>query len=197
MKYQKSMGATLGGFAEAETVEDYRELGNKFMMIAEAEKSEWLPYYYHAQCYILMSFDASQAPEKKDEYLDVAKQSVEQMLELAPGQSEVYVMQGLLFTARLMVDPMTRGQKYSALSAQAIGTALGIEPDNPRAQYMQIANEMGTARFFGNDISTSCEKAQTLYAEWDNYKPKSRIDPNWGKGQLAGILKQCGKAESQ
>jgi len=104
-------------------------------------------------------------------------------------------MQGLLYTARLMIDPMTRGQKYSSLSAQSIGTALGIEPENPRAKYMQLANEMGTAAFFGNDVTVTCEKASALYAVWDDYKIKSRIYPQWGKGQLEGILKQCAGSE--
>ena len=192
MKYQKKMGETLAGFSQVETVADYQDLANKFMMIAQAEKNEWLPYYYHAQCYIFMSFAENEKPEKKDEYLDVAETSVAKMLELAPGESEVYVMQGLMYTARLVVDPMSRGQKYSALSAQAVGKALGIEAENPRAQYMQIANEMGTAGFFGNDVSASCKKARVLFDEWDNYKLQSRIHPRWGKSQLADIMKQCG-----
>ncbi len=192
IKYQKKMGETLAGFSQVETVADYQALGNKFMMIAQAEKNEWLPYYYHAQCYILMSFAEGEKPEKKDEYLDVAETSVAKMLELAPGESEAYVMQGLMYTARLLVDPMSRGQKYSPLSAQAIGTALGIEPENPRAQYMQIANEMGSASFFGSDVSAPCQKATALYNSWDSYEPKSRIHPRWGKSQLAGIMKKCG-----
>lgn len=195
IKFQKTMGKTLAGFGEAQTVEDYRELGNKFLRIAEAEKNEWLPYYYHAQCYILMSFEEKENPENKDEYLDEAQKSVDRLKELAPGESETYVMQGLLYTARLMVDPMTRGQKYGAMSAQAIGQALGMEPDNPRARYMQLANSMGTAQFFGEDVSKYCGQAQQLYDDWDNYKPKSRIHPNWGKSQVAGLLQQCGSSE--
>lgn len=193
MKYQEKMGETLAGFSQAETVADYQSLANKFMMIAQAEKSEWLPYYYHAQCYILMSFSENENPEKKDEYLDVAETSVAKMLEMAPGESEVYVMQSLMYIARLVVDPMSRGQKYSSLSAQSIGKALGIEPENPRARYMQISNEMGTASYFGSDVSVPCQKARVLYNEWDNYKPKSSISPSWGKGQLADIMKQCGE----
>lgn len=191
IRYQKTMGKTLAGFGEAQTVEEYRELGNKFLRIAEAEKHEWLPYYYHAQCYILMSFDNNIKPAQKDEYLAEASGSVDKLLELAPNESETYVMQGFLYTATLMVDPMSRGQKYSAMSAQSIGRALGIEPENPRARYMQIANEMGTANFFGKEISEICGRAQVLWDEWDDYKLKSRIHPRWGKGQLAGILKQC------
>jgi hypothetical protein len=189
--YQQAMGSALGEFAQANTVEDFRNAGNRFVLIANAEPDKWLPLYYHAHCYIMMSFVESTNPEKKDEYLDEAAISVEKMVKLAPDQSEVFVMQGLLYSARLMIDPMTRGQQYSAMSAQSIGRALGIEPDNPRARYMQIANEMGTAQFFGNDISASCEKAQKLFDEWADYIVKSPVHPKWGKEQVAEVLRQC------
>jgi hypothetical protein len=189
--YQQTMGKTLGEFAQAQTVEDFRNAGNKFMMIANAEPGEWLPLYYHAHSYIMMSFVERANPEKRDDYLDEAAISVKKMVELAPDQSEVFVMQGLLYSARLMIDPMNRGQQYSAMSAQSIGRALGIESDNPRARYMQIANEMGTAQFFGSDISASCEKAQQLFDVWDDYEVKSPLHPQWGKQQVSGVLRQC------
>jgi hypothetical protein len=189
--YQQAMGNALGEFARARTVEDYRNAGNKFMMIANAAPDEWLPLYYHAHCYIMMRFVERTHPEKRDVYLDEASISIEKMLDLAPNQPEVLVMQGLLYSARLTIDPMTRGQQYSAMSAQSIGRALAIEPDNPRARYMQIANEMGTAQFFGSDISASCQKAQKLLDEWDDYTIKSPLHPQWGKEQVAVVLQQC------
>ncbi len=189
--YQQAMGSALGEFAQAKTVEDFRNAGNKFVMIANAEPAEWLPLYHHAHCYIMMSFFERTNPEKRDGYLDEAAISIDKMVELAPDQSEVFVMQGLLYSARLMIDPMTRGQQYSAMSAQSIGRALGIEPVNPRARYMQIANEMGTAQFFGNDISASCEKAQKLFDEWADYTVKSSFHPQWGREQVAEVLRQC------
>lgn len=189
--YEQAMGSALGEFAGAKTVADFRNAGNKFMMIANAEPDEWLPLYYHAHCYIMMRFVERTHPEKRDEYLDEAAASVEKMLALAPDQPEVFVMQGLLYSARLTIDPMTRGQQYSALSAQSIGRALAMEPDNPRARYMQIANEMGTAQFFGSDISAACQKAQKLLDEWDDYTVKSPFHPQWGKEQIAEVLQQC------
>lgn len=189
--YYQAMGEALGNFGTCKTTNDYQVLGNKFMVIANAEKGEWLPLYYHAQCYILMSFLHETPSDKKDEYLDVAQESINKMIEMAPQESEVYVLQGLCYTGRLIVSPTDRGQKYGQLSGQAIGRALGMEPQNPRAQYMKIANEMGTARFFGGDVSAYCDQANTLFESWDNYQPKSPIYPNWGKGQLEGLVNSC------
>jgi len=55
-EFNKTMGETLGQFATCKNVADFQALGNKFQMIANVEKGEWLPLYYHAHCYILMSF---------------------------------------------------------------------------------------------------------------------------------------------
>jgi len=62
--YQQAMGSALGEFAQAKTVEDFRNAGNKFVMIANAEPFEWLPLYHHAHCYIMMSFLKEPIPKK-------------------------------------------------------------------------------------------------------------------------------------
>lgn len=189
-EYFQAMGETLGQFATVKSVADMQELGNKFEMIANVEKAEWLPLYYHAHCYILMSF-MEQDAAKKDSYLDVAEKSVNKLIEMAPSEAEVFVLQSFLYTGRLVVNPMERGQQYSGLSGQAIGKALAIDPTNPRAKMLKIQMDMGSAQFFGTDPKSFCPLAKELLANWDNFKPKSPLHPNWGKDQVAGIVKGC------
>ena len=146
--------------------------------------------YYHAHCYILMSF-VEQDAAKKDGYLDVAEKSINKLIEMAPAEAEVFVLQSFYLTGRLVVNPMERGQEYSGLSGQAIGKALALDATNPRAQMMKIQMDMGTARFFGTDPKSFCPQAKDLLANWDNFKPKSPLYPNWGKDQVIGIVKGC------
>jgi len=47
-KYYSAMGSTLQQMADAKTAESWLELASKFERIAEAEKTQWLPYYYAA-----------------------------------------------------------------------------------------------------------------------------------------------------
>ena len=190
-EFQQAMGKTLAGYADCNTIEDYQGLANKFERIANVEKAEWLPLYYHAHCYIIMSFMEQSDKAKKDEYLDVAEMSVNKMIGMVPDESEVYTLQAFMLTARLVVDPMTRGQKYSILSGQAVGTALSLNPDNPRAKYINITNEMGTAQFFGSDVSKYCIQAKELLENWDNFKSASPIHPAWGKDQVEEIVESC------
>jgi len=190
-QFAGAMGEALGQYATCKSVSDFQALGNRFALIANAEKSEWLPYYYHAHCYILMSFMETTDAAKKDSYLDEAEKSIAKMIELAPKESEVYALQSMFFSARLVVNPMERGQKYSALSAQAVATSLAMDANNPRAKFLKLRNEMGAAQFFGKDPKEFCPQASELLASWDTFKVKSPLYPAWGKEQVAEIVNGC------
>ena len=189
-EYYQTMGESLGEYANCKGVADFQALGNKFEMIANVEKTEWLPLYYHAHCYILMSF-MEQDAAKKDSYLDVAEKSVNKLIEMAPTEAEVFVLQAFYLTGRLVVNPVERGQEYSGLVGQANGKALAIDPSNPRAKMMKIQMDMGAAPYMGLDPKSFCPQAKELLASWDNFRPKSPLYPNWGKDQVAGIVKRC------
>jgi len=190
-EFHQIMGETLGQFSTVRSVADMQALGNKFEMIANAEKTEWLPFYYHAQCYILMSFMEQGDAAKKESYLDVAEKSVSKLLEMAPAEAEVYVLQAFLLTGRLVINPMERGMEYSPLIGQAYGKALALDPANPRAKMLKIQMDMGSAPFMGTDPKSFCPQAKELLASWDDYKPKSPLYPNWGKEQVEEIVKGC------
>ncbi|MCD6660167.1 MAG: hypothetical protein LT105_08405 [Lentimicrobium sp.] len=189
--YYQAMGESLGQYAACRTIDDFQALGNRFKMIAGNEKEEWLPLYYHAHCYIIMSFMEPADAAKKDMYLDVAEASLKQLSAMVPAESEVAALEGMFYTARLVVNPMERGQKYSMLTAQSLGKALALNPENPRAKLLQIQNDMGSARFFGKDPSTYCGQAAELLANWDKITPASPLHPSWGKDQAEALVKEC------
>jgi hypothetical protein len=190
-EYTGAMGEALKQYANCKSIDDFQALGNRFGLIANAEKAEWLPLYNHAFCYIIMSFMEPSDAVKKDSYIDEAEKSIEKMMVLAPNESEAYTLQAFCYTARLVVNPMERGQKYGMLSGQALGKALAIEPNNPRAKVLKLQNDMGAAQFFGTDPKEYCGQANELYAKWDEYTLKSPLYPSWGKDQAARIVEEC------
>ena len=192
-KYYQKMGETLGLFASASSVEDFQDLANQFGVIAKVETEEWLPLYYEAHSYILMSFMGQLEASVKDSYLDKALASINKMVEIAPNEVEVYVMKAFYHTGYLVVDPPSRAMSTQALINSALARALSIEADNPRALFLGISNEMGTANFFGSDTAPICEKAIQLLEAWDDYSIKSAIHPNWGKDETEGIVNSCGQ----
>ena len=189
--YQQAMTDALVSFSKCKTVKDYTTVANTFKRISNAEKDEWLPLYYHAQCYILMGFRQSEGAEKQDAHLDEAQRSIDEMLALNDQESEVYALQSLLHTARLVIDPMNRGQQMMAASGKAIEQALALNPENPRAQYMLLSNEVGMAQFFGKDVTDYCERIIALYGNWDKLNESPAFYPSWGKNEVAGLLENC------
>ena len=192
-KYEQKMGETLAGFNTSQTIEEFQRLANQFRTIAKAETSEWLPFYYEAQCYILMSFMDNSGAIAKDAWLDQAESSIEKMLDLVPQESEAIALKAFYHTGRLVVNPPQRAQTTAPLIDAAIAKALSLDPGNPRAKYMRLSNDMGTARFFGSDLTPYCKDASELLEQWDSYKVKSAIHPSWGRGQVEEIVNGCGE----
>jgi len=192
-KYYQKMGETLRGFSTCTSAEDYQNLANKFRVIANVEKEEWLPVYYEAQCYILISFMEGLSAEEKDAYLDKASGLIDNMNELAPREAEIKVLEAFCLTGSLVVNPPQRAMNTTPLIHSAIAKALAMEPNNPRALFLRISNEMGTASYFGEDTGIYCAQARELLQNWDRYELKSPIHPSWGKEEVEGIVQRCGQ----
>jgi len=192
-KYYQKMGEALSEFSACSTVEDFQNLANKFRVIANVEKEEWLPLYYEAHCYILISFMGDLTAQEKDAYLDNASALIESMTELAPNEAEVQVMTAFYHTGSLVVNPPQRAMSTTPLIHAAIAKALVMEPANPRALFLRISNEMGTASYFGEDTAPYCAQAKELLQNWDAYTLKSPIHPSWGKEEVEGIVRNCGE----
>ena len=190
-KFEQAMGQTLQAYGEAQDNEALQAVANRFERIAQAEKEEWLPRYYHAWITIRLSFN--QAGEARDKVLDDAADDFEKMLALAPQESEVYALQGMYYTARLTVDPATRGMEYSMLAGQAVGKARGLDEKNPRAIYVQLSQAHGKAGFFGEDPAKYCAEARVEAERFDDYKTPSPLYPRWGKEQLIQLGASCGE----
>jgi len=191
-KYYQKMGETLGKFASCSSVEDFQDLANQFHVISNMETKEWLPLYYEAHCYVIMGFMDHLEAGVRDGYLERASVSIDKMVEIAPDEAEVYVMKAFYHTGYLVINPPGRSMSTSPLISAAIARALAIEPNNPRALFLRISNDMGTASFFGSDTAPICERAVELLESWDAYELKSPIHPSWGKWETEGIVKRCG-----
>lgn len=190
-KYYKKMAESLQGFNTCTTVEDFQNLANRFQVIGNVETEEWLPLYYEAQCYILIGFMNQLSGEERDVYLENASSLVKRLKDKAPHEAEVEVLEAFYLTGSLLVNPPQRAMSTTPLIHSALARALAIEPNNPRAIFMRISNELGTARYFGSDTAPLCEEARILLDNWDKYERKSPIHPNWGKEDAEGIVRSC------
>ena len=196
--YTKAMQEGLTLLQKAQGPQDFLEAANKFERISEAEKDKWHPSYYASYAMTIVAA-MEQQPVKKDEYLDMAQSFIEKSASTEPNESEVLALQGFIYMLRIGVDPATRGQQYSGMSAASLQKAKAIDPENPRVLYMLAQLSFGTAQFFGQDGSEACkmnEIALKKFEEAERTESQDPFAPGWGKNMAQGFSAQCGNSNN-
>lgn len=193
-KYEAVMKENIEKFYAAESAKDLQAVINNFDRIAQKETDKWEPLYYSAYAYIAMTSKAEEASQK-DKYLDLALEKVKKGLEIKEAEDELIALEGYVHMIRVTIDPMSRGQQYSGLSMQAFNKALAIDSNNPRALYLLGRMEMGTARFFGSDLTPACEKVKQSVKLFEEQEPESELAPTWGLEQAVKVSEYCDKSE--
>ncbi|SNT28067.1 hypothetical protein SAMN05421640_3147 [Ekhidna lutea] len=179
-QFEKAMGKNIPAMFTAETPEALQGVINQLNRIGEAETNRWEPYYYIAFGYIRMS-DMHENGEEKDRFLDLALEAVEKAENIKPNDSELEAMRGYVHMMRLVVDPATRGMKYSGMAFASFQKAVQLDPTNPRAHYLLGRMQYGTAQFMGAGDGGACESfanAKALFAEEEN--ADNPLAPTWG-----------------
>ena len=191
-KYQKVMETAVATYDTARSAPVIQSLIGQFSRIAQAEKSRWLPYYYAGMCAISM---ANKEPDmaRVDGWADQAEAFAHRADSLSPNNSEVSCLLATVHFARINVDFMGRGPKYSALGADALQQALRQNPNNPRAMIVLAGLRNTAPAGFGGDKPMACQlaaKAVQLYAA----EPATDIQPHWGRSTAERIVSKCGEA---
>ncbi len=161
-----------------------------FERISQAEKDKWIPSYYAANVLILQSFESKDMTEV-DNYLESAKKHIAEAHKRSENNSEIYTMEGLLYTAYITTDPATYGMKLSGKVNELYTKATMLDPSNPRALANKIEFEMGGARFFKQDLSPFCKRFEEVLPLFDDQKSDIPFAPKYGKERIVEHLKSC------
>ena len=189
-EYKQAMGAALTQMGSIKDNGGYLDLANQFQRIADNETTEWIPAYYAAFCTTLYSF-GEKDKAKVDPVLDQAQTMIDKALKLKAAESEIWVLQGMLYQARIMVDPMTRGQSFSMKANEAFQKAESLNAENPRIYYLRGQNMMNMPKMFGGGKEAAKPMFQKASEKFLSFKPADMFAPNWGKEQNAQSLKSC------
>ena len=176
-------------FSSAKTEKDFMDLANTFQRISNAESQEWYPLYYAGLCYINMSF-ATGNKLQKDGYLDQAQYFVDAALELNPDESELYVLQALLFQGRIQIDPDQRGKKFSDKAEESLYVAKEYNPENPRLYYLLGLNTMHRPEIVGGGVINACPLFAKAAEMYNKSIPSHVLAPTWGGTQNQQLLNQ-------
>lgn len=188
-KFMGAMGATLQQFGTAKTAEEMTAVAQKFERIAEAEKTQWLAYYYAALVKARMSMNGLGGD--KDVIADQASELIAKAESLEKNNSEILCVKSMIATAKMLVDPQTRYMQYGMDATKLLEEAKKADVTNPRPYMLQANSLRGTPENFGGGCKTAkpaAEKAIELYA---TFKASSPIHPNWGKESVEQIVASC------
>lgn len=172
--------------------EALQQKANTFERIADAEKSQWLPYYYAAYTQVMQAFmlkDKSQI----DPLADKAESNLDKAEALSPKNSEIACIRSLVATARLSVDPMTRGMKFGPEAAALLEQAKGLNPENPRIYMLQGQSLLFTPEQWGGSKSKAKTTLEVALEKFAAFKPESGIAPHWGEAYTRKLLEQSQK----
>ncbi len=166
------------------------EASNLFERISTAEPDNWLPAYYGSQVNTVASF-GEQDKEKLTQQLEKAQEFVDLAKAISPNNPEILVQQALIHTAWVAYDGAIYGMTLSGKVAALYQKASQLAPNNPRVVFSKAEWDMGSAKFFGQDITPYCKDVEHALELFANFKPASAFHPNWGKERAEEIVKNC------
>ncbi|MBA2250609.1 MAG: hypothetical protein H0W12_10530 [Chitinophagaceae bacterium] len=187
-RYVSTMKKNIGMLDSAMQKGNMAELANNFERIGDAEKTQWLPYYYAAYATVMSSF-IEKDKSKTDAIADKAEQLITKAEGLAGKEnSETDVIKSMIASSHMMVDPQSRYMEYGPASAGNIEKAKALDPTNPRPVYLEGQAKFYTPEAFGGGKAPAKVLFEKALAMFDTFKPKSELDPNWGKGTTLYFL---------
>jgi hypothetical protein len=196
-KYVKAMEPKVAQVDTSNSADGWKDLANSFERIADAEKTQWMPYYYAAFANVMAgtlslpqdgSFGDNSAIA--DPYADKAEALLNKAEAISKDNSEIYCVRKMIYSLRLMGNVMARYMTEGPKASEALEKAKSLNENNPRVYILEGQDKFFTPEQFGG----SKEEAKKLFEKANGIfqasKPASSIEPQWGRGQVGYFLSQ-------
>jgi hypothetical protein len=187
--YQEAMRKNLARMDSAMDAGSLQQVAARFEQIAGVATQEWMPAYYAGYAYLMMSFQEANSG-KKDDLLDLAEKNIGDSRTRKGDEAELLVLEAFLAVARIAVDPMARGMEYSMTANGLLGKARGVNPANPRVDYLQGMLVFNTPEEFGGGKDKALPLLNQAKEKFANYKLPAEFWPDWGRPHLEQMLQQ-------
>ncbi|MBN2487126.1 MAG: hypothetical protein JXB34_14220 [Bacteroidales bacterium] len=190
LSFEEAVQQALEKFDSSKTFDDMKDAAAMFERIAGAEPERWQPHYYVSFINCLLAFKTND-PVQIKQYASYAQENLAIALKIAPEESELHTLQGMVYQAMLLIDPVNNAMEYSAKANASFETAMRLNPANPRPLYLQALSLMHTPEQFGGGRKAALplfEKANGLF---EAFLPENNIAPNWGKHDCSARLADC------
>jgi hypothetical protein len=183
--YTKKMKELIAQSDSSSSVDAFNSLSATFERIGDAEKTQWLPFYYAAltklnAANVQMGGKMGSNEDIADPAADKSEALLTKALALTTESSETWVIKKMIATVRMMGNPMQRYMEYGPKAAEALETAKKMDPKNPRVYILEGQDKFYTPEQFGG----SKTEARTLFTKakelLEAFKPETELHPNWG-----------------
>jgi hypothetical protein len=186
-KYTQAMQKNIALLDSAKSVDQLQSLAGTFDRIGDAEKTQWLPYYYAALAQTWIGWmpattDKDGNAQKINAYLAKA--------EAIDKNAETYAVENMAATQQMLVDPSTRWATNGKDAGSALQKGLALDPNNPRLYYLQAMSLFNTPSQYGGGKDKAKPVFEKSIALYKSAQPKP-LYPTWGQKQAEDMLAQC------
>ena len=194
-KYEAAMKSRVDRLDSLRSAAEWLEAANAFERIAEAEKNQWLPYYYASLGQVMTGFmsgtpGAQFGADKTDPVADKAEQLLLKAEAISKENSEIFVLKKMIASLRMLADPMNRWQTYGPQAAEFLQQAKKLNPDNPRVYYLEGQDKFYTPEEFGGSKTEAKALFEESMKKYEAFKPESPLHPQWGLSQVKYFYSQ-------
>lgn len=187
-KFEAALGGTLKQLGDAKDASELADVAAKFERIGDAEKTQWLPYYYAALTKARMSMQGMGGD--RDKVADDAQSLIDKAKAIEKN-SEILCVESMIATAKMLVNPQARWMEYGQKSAQLLEEAKKADATNPRPYALQSTTLKNTPEAFGGGCAAAKPVAEKSIELFKSFKALSPLHPNWGKELAQSVVDAC------
>lgn len=186
-KYTQAMQQDLAMLDSSKTAADLNNASAAFERIGDAEKTQWLPYYWAAMAKVRIGWEDNSVD--KDKLADEVKALCAKG-EAINDNSEFASIRNMAATQQMLVNPQERWQTYGQEAATALQKGMQMDPNNPRLYYLQGMSLYNTPEQYGGGK----DKAKPVFQKAvDLFKTEEKkpLYPYWGGDMADSMLAKC------
>lgn len=189
--YEKIMSDKIAKLETTMSVDQFQALANDFDRIGKKETKQWLSSYYAALAYLQkgrMQMQSGKMSELSvnanaaDKYLDQAEAIA------GKDNSEIHLLRKMAYSLRMMENPAERYMTDGMKAMEELKKAETLDPNNPRVALIKAEDTYFTPEQYGGSKEKGLEQFKAALEKFNAFKPKTSLDPNWGKAEAEYFL---------
>ena len=194
--YKKIMSEKIAKLETTRSTDEFQALANDFDRIGKKETNQWLPSYYAALAYLQKGRMQMQSGKMSELSInaDIADKYLNQAEAIAgKDNSEIHLLRKMAYSLKMMENPAERYMTDGMKAMEELKKAETLDPNNPRVALIKAEDTYFTPEQYGGSKEKGIEQFKTALEKFNAFKPKTALDPNWGKAEAEYFLSGAAK----